>query len=171
MSSNEQVLCFGCGKNFQKEEAFFKHATLFCSGSHKNKKCLGKPKEVPDTFPPGAIIRCLNCKVTLTDREDFVSHLEIPDCKGPMYAKMSGEPDSQSTAASETSGLKIITVSEERVAETITTIVNIEPVEQRNPEIKDNSVMKAISHLNEVIQTIKSPSGLDFSTEEKENVM
>ena len=57
------------------------------------------------------------------------------------------------------------------MAETITTIVNIEPVE-RNPEMKDNnSVMKAISHLNEVIQTIKSPSGLDFSNEEKENVI
>ena len=89
VSSNEQVLCFGCGKNFQKEEAFFKHATLFCSGGHKNKKCLGKPKEVPDTFPPGAIIRCLNCKVTLADREDFVAHLEIPDCKGPMSSLVS----------------------------------------------------------------------------------
>ena len=179
VSSNEQVLCFGCGKNFQKEEAFFKHATLFCSGSHKNKKCFGKPKEVPDTFPPGAVIRCLNCKVTLADREDFVRHLDITDCKGPMYAKMSG--DQEQSQATESSQMKIMQVSEEndcsvadeRVAETITTIVNIEPVEPR----ETNSVMKAISHLNEVIQTIKSPqqdfsvTSTTFSNEEKENIM
>jgi len=88
VSSNEQVLCFGCGKNFMKEEAFFKHATMFCSGSHKNMKCFGKPKEVPDNFPPGSTLRCLNCKITLHGKEEFSAHLQIQNCKGPLYARL-----------------------------------------------------------------------------------
>ena len=89
--SKEQFLCFGCGKNFLKEEAFFKHATMFCAGSHKNRKCFGKPKEVPDNFPPGATLRCLNCKLTPQGKEDFASHLTKEDCKRPLYARMSGD--------------------------------------------------------------------------------
>ena len=89
--NNEQFQCFGCEHNFLKEEALFKHATLFCSGSHKNKIFIGKPKEAPDNFPLETIVRCLNCKITLQDTEDLTIHLENPNCKGPIYAKVSAK--------------------------------------------------------------------------------
>ena len=125
VKSSEKFLCYGCGKDFLKEEAFFKHATLFCSGSHKKKKCFGKPKECPDTFPPNATLRCLHCKVTLHTKVEFLNHLDNENCKGPLYARMS-------SAAGD----------------------------KKPEEAKD--VMTAISHLNEVIQTIESPNHSDM---------
>ena len=169
VSSNEQFLCFGCGKNFLKEEAFFKHATMFCSGSHKNKKCFGKPKDVPDNFPPGATLRCLNCKVTLQGKEDFANHLTKENCKGPLYARISG--DSTTGALPEMAPEPSDKV---KAVASLTKFVNIMPL--RKPE--EPNVMKAISHLTEVIQTIKSPrqelnynTNVQSSGEEKENLL
>lgn len=124
VNSHEQILCFGCGKDFQKEEAFFKHATLLRSSKSKNKnRCFGKPKECPDTFHPNSTLRCLHCKVTLHSKEEFIGHLDNENCKGPLYARLSKPSESQLKA---------------------------------KVESKDD-VFDAITHLNEVIQTIKSP--------------
>ena len=165
VSSNEHFQCFGCGKNFLKEEAFFKHATLFCSGSHKNKKCMGKPKEVPDNFPPGAIVRCLNCKITLQDTEDLKMHLENPNCKGPIYAKVTLK--TQTDLDERSREIKIVNISHENLShldndatDTLTTIVEIEPVKPTSEDSEDNmgsSVMKVITQLNEMVEAIHAP--------------
>ena len=161
VTSNEQFQCFGCGKLFLKEEAFFKHATLFSSGSHKNKNCLGKPKEVPKNLREGAIVRCLNCKITLQDTIDLKNHLENPDCKGPIYAKVS------SSTALETDGeVKIIKVTDENASwlennatETLTTIVEIEPVTNTTNHISssDTPVMSVITQVNDMMDTVHIP--------------
>ena len=144
-----------------KEEAFFKHATMFCSGSHKNMKCFGKPKEVPDNFPPGSTLRCLNCKITLHGKEEFSAHLQIQNCKGPLYARLaSGD-------------ISVKDVIENVGNESSEVLSKVEETKE------SSSVMKAISHLNEVIQTINSPASkqeavpetsLCTSIEEKENL-
>ena len=142
---------------------------MFCSGSHKNKKCFGKPKDVPDNFPPGATLRCLNCKVTLQGKEDFANHLTKENCKGPLYARISG--DSTTGALPEMAPEPSDKV---KAVASLTKFVNIMPL--RKPE--EPNVMKAISHLTEVIQTIKSPrqelnynTNLQSSGEEKENLL
>ena len=167
VTSKEQFLCFGCGKNFLKEEAFFKHATMFCSGSHKNRKCFGKPKEVPDNFPPGATLRCLNCKLTLKGKEDFASHLTKENCKGPLYARMSREHTTEDST-------EVDPEPSDRVKATVSKFINIKPLSKT----EEPNVIKAISHLTEVIQTIKSPrqelnqdSNVQSNKEEKENIM
>ena len=156
VTSNEQFLCFGCGKHFMKEEAFFKHATLFCNG--RIKKCFGKPKEVPDNFPPGATLRCLNCKITLKGKEEFNDHLAIEHCKGPLYARISS------------------TSSQKNIQLSVTTPNVVVP--ENEPKDNSSSVIKAISHLTEVIQSINSPKqeiiynvNLPSICEEKENFM
>ena len=40
MSQAEEFRCLGCGSTFQKEQAFFKHATLVSSGSHARFKTV-----------------------------------------------------------------------------------------------------------------------------------
>merc|ERR1712243_493237 len=83
ISAPQHFLCLGCNKNFLKEEAFFKHATL-----QRSKRCPGRPSLVPGTFPMDSIVRCLQCKLTLTDPEDLRCHLDNPQCPGPIYAKV-----------------------------------------------------------------------------------
>ena len=162
--SKEQFLCFGCGKNFLKEEAFFKHATMFCAGSHKNRKCFGKPKEVPDNFPPGATLRCLNCKLTLQGKEDFANHIKNENCKGPLYARMAREDKEEAS----------VDIGPESSESSESKFVNIQPLSKT----EESNVITAISHLTEVIQTIKSPrqelnqeSNVKSNIEEKENIM
>ena len=35
------------------------------------------------------VFRCLQCKLTLDNAEELRSHVENPECKGPIYAKVS----------------------------------------------------------------------------------
>ena len=148
-----------------KEEAFFKHATMFCAGSHKNRKCFGKPKEVPDNFPPGATLRCLNCKLTLQGKEDFANHLTKEDCKGPLYARMSGDQTIEVQAEKDYE-------PSDKVKASVSKYVNIKPLSKT----EEPNVIKAISHLTEVIQTIKSPrqelnQDVQSNLAEKENIV
>ena len=126
---------------------------------------MGKPKEVPDNFPPGAIVRCLNCKITLQDTEDLKMHLENPNCKGPIYAKVTLK--TQTDLDERSKEIKIVNISNENFShldndatETLTTIVEIEPVKPSSEDSEDNkdsSVMKVITQLNEMVEAIHAP--------------
>ena len=39
------------------------------------------------------VFRCLQCKLTLDNAEELRSHVENPECKGPIYAKVSLKSD------------------------------------------------------------------------------
>ena len=57
VAAPQHIQCLGCDKSFQKEEAFFKHATLLRSGSQRAGRCLGKPDLPPSALPPQSIVR------------------------------------------------------------------------------------------------------------------
>ena len=42
------------------------------------------------------VFRCLQCKLTLDNAEELRSHVENPECKGPIYAKVSLKPYTKS---------------------------------------------------------------------------
>ena len=57
VEAQQHIQCLGCSKSFQKEEAFFKHATLLSTGSQGSRRCPGKPSSLPGALPQDSVVR------------------------------------------------------------------------------------------------------------------